>query len=133
MLDCELTRGSLSLTDQIRTPYDITSIIKLAGEASGTIILSLDQKVAASATKVLLCQDETAVEEDILDAVGELTNMIAGQAKVKLDQYKMSLSLPTVITGRDRDVEIEHSVQPFSIPFESAWGPLSVEVGLLAK
>jgi chemotaxis protein CheX len=132
MLQSDLERGELSLSDEFKPQHDISAVIGLSGEASGTVIVSLDRAVAENATKILLCQDH-ADEQDVIDAVGELTNMIAGRAKSKLEEFSMSLSLPTVIVGRDHSIRFAKEVRPICIPFTSKWGPLSVEVGLIAN
>jgi chemotaxis protein CheX len=62
--------------------------------------------------------------------VGELANIIAGGAKAQLEHLAMSVSLPTVITGKHHSVELSSKVTPICIPFESKWGLLTVEVGL---
>jgi chemotaxis protein CheX len=44
-----------------------------------------------------------SVNEDVLDAVAELTNMIVGSAKTDLEQHlgPLGLSIPTVVYGRN--------------------------------
>ena len=45
----------------------------------------------------------TAVDEEVLDAVAELTNMIIGSVKTDLEQHlgPLGLSIPTVVFGRN--------------------------------
>ena len=62
--------------------------------------------------------------------MGELVNMVAGGAKAQLEQLDMSLTIPTVITGKFC-VEFPSKTSPICVPFESPWGPLTVEVGLI--
>lgn len=133
MLGCELKRGQLSLNDKFQHQYDISGIIGLSGPVSGTVVVSLDEKVALAATRVMLGDAPDTVNEEVVDAVGELTNMIAGSAKSQLAQFCMSLALPTVITGKNHVITFGSRVRPVCIPFESQWGPLTVEVGLLER
>jgi chemotaxis protein CheX len=51
---------------------------------------------------MLLCE-ATAVNEEVLDAVAELTNMIIGGVKNDLEQHvgPLGLSIPTVVYGRN--------------------------------
>ena len=63
--------------------------------------------------------------------MGELANIIAGSAKAKLENLKLSVSLPTVITGKGHCIEFPRKVTPICIPFDSEWGPVTVEVGLV--
>jgi len=39
------------------------------------------------------------LDRDVLDAIGELTNMIAGSEKTKLEQCQMTIGLPMVVCG----------------------------------
>jgi hypothetical protein len=42
----------------------------------------------------------------------------------------MSLTIPTVVTGHF-SVGFPSKIPPICIPFETPWGPLTVEVGLV--
>src|SRR5687768_3607686 len=89
MLDCELTRGKLSLTADFQPAHDVSGIIGLSGKASGTVVVSVDRNVAISATERMLGQRPLTIDTDVIDAVGELTNMIAGRAKAGLEHLHM--------------------------------------------
>ena len=58
-------------------------------------------------------------------------NIIAGNAKAALEHLDLSVSLPTVITGKNHCIEFPTKVTPICIPFTSPWGDIAVEVGLL--
>ena len=47
------------------------------------------------------------VDDEIKDAVGEITNMISGQARQELEGLGMSLesAIPTVISGKDHTIK----------------------------
>ena len=96
----------------------------------GTVVFNLERTVAISAAEVLLGEKPEDLNEDVVDAVGELTNMIAGQAKAKLEEYKMNLALPTVISGKNHTISFGDIVNTIGIPFTCDWGQLTVEVGL---
>jgi chemotaxis protein CheX len=51
----------------------------------------------------MLMTESAAVNEDVLDAVAELTNMIIGSVKTDLEQHlgPLGLSIPTVVFGRN--------------------------------
>ena len=97
MLRCPLTRGSLQLRSNGFVPeYEINGIIGLSGGLSGTVIISLQEGVALNATEAMLGVRPPGVNEDVIDAVGEIANMVAGAAKSQLESYKLSMSVPTV-------------------------------------
>jgi chemotaxis protein CheX len=131
MLQCELTRGKLAIGNGAQPTMDISGVIGLSGRATGTVVLSLDRAVALSATEILLGQKCTSIDGDVIDAVGELTNMVAGRAKAGLEHLAMSLALPTVITGKNHVISFGSATQTLAIPFTCDWGGLVVEVGLV--
>ncbi len=131
MLGCELTRGQLSLNNNFQPAHEISGIIGLSGKASGTVVVSVDREVALSATGKMLGQRPEAIDTDVIDAIGEMTNMIAGKAKAGLAHLAMNLALPTVITGKNHTIRFGSNAQTICIPYTCPWGSLSVEVGLV--
>ena len=99
MLNCTVTRGELRLKDNHQPEFEITGIVGLSGKAAGTVVLSLSREVAFAATEAFLGDKPTDISADVVDAVGEITNMIAGGAKAQLEKFAMSLGLPTVVAG----------------------------------
>jgi chemotaxis protein CheX len=128
-----LDRGDPFVKDGFQPRYDISGIIGLSGKARGTIVLSLEREMSLKVTEVLLGEelDSTQITGDVIDAVGELANMIAGGAKAKLEQFEMSVSLPSVITGKGHCIEFPSRIKPICIPFTCVQGSLDVEVGLV--
>jgi chemotaxis protein CheX len=130
MLGCKLERENPYLKNGIQPCHEVSGVIGLSGKAQGTVVLGLSREAALSATEMMLQARPQEINGDVRDAVGELVNMIAGSAKAKLEHLSMSVSLPTVITGKAHCVEFPTKVTPICIPFRSAWGDITVEVGL---
>lgn len=133
MLKCDLTRGELFANTNFHPAYEVSGIIGLSGKASGTVVVSVDESVAMSITEAMLGERPDSVNSDVIDAVGEVTNMIAGRAKSQLEQFAMSLAMPTVITGKNHVINFGSAAQTIGIPYTSPWGDLTVEVGLVEK
>ena len=131
MLECPLERGDIHLKNGKTPMYDVSGVIGLSGKAAGTVVLSLSKAVALKAASTMLMTEATELDADVVDAVGELTNMVAGGAKAQLEQYELMVSLPNVITGKNHEVRFPSNVSPISVPFSSPWGPLVLEVGLM--
>lgn len=129
MLGCELRRGQLELLRRDSPQHEVSGVIGLSGRAVGTVVLSFSKPVALKAASTMLMSDMEDLNDDVLDAVGELTNMVAGGAKAKLEQYRLQLSLPSVVTGKGHAVHFPSEVTPIGIPFETDWGMLTLEVG----
>ncbi len=130
MLQCKLNRGSPYLKNGAQSKHEVSGVIGLSGKAQGTVVLGLSREAALSAAEVLLQERPAEINGDVTDAVGELVNIIAGSAKAKMQHLEMSVSLPTVITGKCHSVEFPTKVTPICIPFTSPWGEITVEVGL---
>ena len=133
MLGCELGRRDPFVKEGFRPEHEVSGIIGLSGKAKGIVVLSLNKEAALQATSVLLKEQHSEMNTDVIDAVGELTNIIAGNAKAQLEHLALSVSLPTVITGSGVSIEFPRDVSPICIPFESSWGEISVEVGLVEQ
>lgn len=133
MLGTKLTRGTPFVKETNSPEHEISGIIGLAGKAKGIVVLSLSEKSAIGAAGVLLDEKLESLDADVIDAVGELANIVAGGAKAQLEQLEMSISLPTVISGKAHSVKFPSSVPPVCIPFECEWGPVTVEVGLVEQ
>ncbi|HEV2971595.1 MAG TPA: chemotaxis protein CheX [Pirellulales bacterium] len=130
MLNSELTRGKIYLKDHHCPEHEISGIIGLSGKAAGTVVLSLNRQAALSAAEAMLGERPLEINAEVRDAVGELANMVAGGAKAQLEQFNMSLTIPTVITGKF-SVQFPSKIPPICVPFESEWGSLTLEVGLV--
>jgi chemotaxis protein CheX len=130
MLRCEIERKELSLKQHTRPAFDISGVIGLTGKAVGTVVLSMEREVAIRATEVMLEQRPSSLDADVSDSIGELTNIVAGNAKAQLERYEMSLTIPTVIIGKNHHVDFPRSVTPIVIPFDCAWGSVCLDVGL---
>ena len=117
MLGVALTRGRPFVKDGLLPEHEISGIIGLTGKAKGIVVLSLCKETALRAAEVLLDEKLTSIDNDVVDAVGEMANIVAGGAKAQLEQLAMSVSLPTVVTGKDHSVGFPSNVTPIAMPF----------------
>ena len=107
----------------------VTGVIGISGKVSAHVVINFEKAVALWATTQLTGGNPESIEE-VVDAVGELTNMIAGQAKSSLSRLKLTLALPSVIVGRDHEIRFASSVKPSVVVFATEWGNFSIEVGI---
>ncbi len=129
----ELERGEISLKSDAVPSLDLSGVISLTGLVSGLVVMSVEERVALKVAEAMLQEPFEKVDKDVIDLIGELTNMVAGKAKAGLAQFKMTLGLPTVVTGKNHEVCFPADVQPISIPFSIADGRVIVDVGLSEK
>jgi chemotaxis protein CheX len=130
VLDCEIERQQLSLKESCAPSFEVSGVIGLSGKATGAVVLSVSLPVAFRLVEAMLDLRVHEINSDVVDAVGELTNMIAGGAKTGLSHYELSLGLPKVFTGRLRSIDFQAKSRPLCILFDSPWGAMAVEVAL---
>jgi len=130
MLNCKIMRTGLALKESNTALHPVSGIIGVGGKSAiGTVVLTMSEDVALKASSTLLMTNVTELDEDVMDAVGELTNMVAGATKSKLAQYNLSMGLPSVFHGSNCRIHFPTNAHPIAIPFQSPWGPLALEVG----
>ena len=77
--------------------HDFNGIVNFSGHFTGHVIVSLP---AAALKELLLIQRETNLSQaNLLDAVGEIANTLAGNARRSLGK-ELEISVPTVVHGR---------------------------------
>jgi len=120
-----------------KTPYvnqdsqnlnEVSAIIGLAGDIIGAVVLSFTRDTAIAMASRFSGQKHLAVGKEVLDAIGELVNIIAGNAKKDLNDFRIEISLPGVITGHKYKINWPQSVPVITIPFESDAGDFTVNV-----
>jgi CheY-specific phosphatase CheX len=130
MLDVKIKRGAPFISSNPLPEHEVSGIIGLTGKAKGAAVVSLGRETALRCTERLLGERPAGINSDVVDAVGELANIVAGGAKAQLRQLNMNLGLPSVITGKDHTIGFPSNLTPVCIPFECEWGPISLQVGL---
>ncbi len=130
MASVEVTPGQPYVNRKRSAVGDVTGTIGISGTADGVMSLTLDGPVILKIVNNMLSENYTEINDEIADAVGELTNMIAGQARQDLVKEGMTLkaSTPTVIIGKGHKISHITSSPILSIPFTTSEGSLVVEV-----
>jgi chemotaxis protein CheX len=117
MLNVDVKPGKLRLKDNTTSQHDISGIIGLSGGAKGAIAISFPEAVALDVVGKFIGETKTSMDEDVTDAVGELANIIAGAAKKDLVDFSISISLPSVITGKGHSISEAKDVLSMVMPF----------------
>lgn len=130
MLSCEARRGALGIAKTGGRHFPISGVIGLSGNAVGVVVINLSEEVALKAASALLMTECHEVDAEVVDAVGELANVVAGRAKAELEEFDLSVSLPSVITGRGHEIRFPSAAEVISVPYDTDFGPLRLEVGL---
>lgn len=129
MLNCTPRRTGLSLRNPSTPGHELSAVIGVTGRVAGTIVVSFSKPLALQVLQRMVGTDATEIDAEVCDAVGELTNMIAGGAKARLEHLELSISIPNIVSGVDHTVAYPSSIQPICVQFESEIGPFSIEFG----
>jgi chemotaxis protein CheX len=106
----------------------LTSSVYLAGEWNGAVLFDCNPRQACQFAGRILSMDPPAiVDDDVRDVLGELANMIGGNMKCGMTTG-VSLSMPTVMEGRDYDMRICGSQVLERVAFQCADGHFWVTV-----
>ncbi len=110
---------------------DVTGIVGFTGNVSGSVSISFEKGCAAQIVKNMLGDDIQDIVQDVKDAVGEITNMVSGQARAGLTEmgYKLQGSTPTVIMGDNHTIAHVTAGPVMAIPFKTDHGNFTIEFG----
>jgi chemotaxis protein CheX len=83
--------------------HGVVSLVGLAGDWVGSGCICCSTEMACKISSAFLMAEYTTVTDDVLDAMGEFTNMIIGNAKNELQNEigEIGMSIPTVVFGRN--------------------------------
>lgn len=111
---------------------DVTGIIGLTGEARGTISVSFTEQSILAIVSKMFGEEMKELNEEIRDAVGEISNMISGQARRSLEGMGKSLTaaIPTVVMGKRHAISHMTHYPVIAIPFSTDHGGFTIEVCL---
>jgi chemotaxis protein CheX len=112
---------------------EVSAIIGLTGDIVGAVVLSFTRDTAIAMASRFSGKSYIALTNEVIDAVGELVNIIAGNAKKDLGDYRTEISLPGVITGAKYKINWPQGIPIITIPFESEAGAFSVNVSFRTK
>ena len=108
---------------------DVSAIVGITGCKSGAVALSFSQSCAIALVKGMLGDAIEDIIADTRDAVGEITNMISGQARATLSEMSLPLqgSTPSIVFGANHSLSFPGQVTTVAIPFETDYGAFTLE------
>jgi chemotaxis protein CheX len=141
MLGSELSNGEVSVEGTAEGPASgrdseatdgVVSFIGIAGSWAGTGSLTCSPAMACRICSAMLMTEAPAVNEDVLDAVAELTNMIIGSVKTDLEAElgPLGLSIPTVVFGRNFKTRSAGMTEWIHVRFSWDGDPLLIKMCL---
>jgi len=132
MAGIKADKTGLALKEDLITTFDISAIIGLTGETSGSIIISMPESLACKVASNMLMEEISKLNKSVEDAIGEIGNIVVGDARRALIQegHSLSISIPTVVIGAGHKISRTGGIPCIAIPFTTQFGEFEVNVGL---
>lgn len=111
----------------------VTGVIGMAStKHHASMVLSFERSTILGIFKSMLGESIDTINNDVLDAVGEFTNIICGDVKRRLSESGMQIEMATPLVVFGSDVHIRDRVTKPStvIPFETPNGKFFLETNL---
>lgn len=112
----EVSSKNTFIKETLTCRYNLTTIIGLSGDLKGNIAFSMPYDVAKKIVSCMMMGMEVnELDEMAVSALGEMTNMICGQAVSTLSTHNLSVDItpPTILHGNNMKViisQVETSV-----------------------
>ena len=113
-------------------PHEISSIIGVSGTVCGSVVISMTHDIAFQLASALMGESVNVLDDDCIDAIGEIANMIAGNAKTDFPSDNNSISVPSVVVGKHK-VSYPSGVPVIAIPCVLDKGEMFIEIALKVK
>lgn len=119
-------------TDNDRTT-EVAAIIRFSGDATGCVALCFPMRSALATARKFTGMDINKDDDYFADALGELVNMVSGQARSKLEGLHCNVELPEVVVGKGHEVVRSNGAPWLALPCDSMLGRFCVEVAMVMQ
>ncbi|MBW2575104.1 MAG: chemotaxis protein CheX [Deltaproteobacteria bacterium] len=111
---------------------DVSGVVGFTGDANGTVSVTFDELCILKIVSNMFGEEMKELNSEIADAVGEITNMISGQARQEIEKMGKLFhgAIPTVITGKNHKLISMTKGPKIAIPFKTDAGSFIIEVCL---
>lgn len=133
MTNIKVEPGKPALKANNQSFGEITGIIGLAGiGVSGNLVVSFEKNCILAIVNAMLGSEYTEITEDIVDAVGEITNMICGGTKRELNKLGVTIQMASPVIIRGQNIELSQLSQAptLTIPFSTKSGTFCIDANL---
>jgi len=128
-LGVELTFGEAEAVTGVFTTEDLTAIIGVTGKLKGNVFYELSNGTAKTVAEAMCGMEFETMDEMALSAIGEMANMITGNATTALAATNFVCDIsPPVLLPRGASVTVSNP--QIRAHFTSSLGDMSIRVGL---
>jgi CheY-specific phosphatase CheX len=128
-LSCEKTEDAVPGEDIF-----ISGTVRLTGPAQGQVAMSFPKETATKlVAKMLNMHDDEISEEVMHDGVGEMVNIVAGNAMTALSdtEYQFSLTVPLIVAGHSHTLALYRGGERDTCGLETELGDFNLVLWLV--
>lgn len=127
----DIKRGDLYLKSASQPVLGVTTIVGLAGDVEGRILLDMTFETALKVASEMNMEELKQLDDLAKATITELANMITGQAVTKLHElgFKFDLTPPSIVTGKDMVIS-DSGVEALIVPIQLAFGKIEINVAV---
>ncbi len=137
MMNLKAVPGEVAIEKAKLRKAEVIGSIGVAGFLTGSISVFMPKDLAKQAVAAMLMVDDPAAlaDADLVDAIGELTNMVGGSIKTALFQKTplFDISVPSVYIGEDLQRRSVSEDLCFLVPFKVGAAEFAVEFLMVTK
>lgn len=129
---CHVKRKSIDCRQDLLLKHDVTTFIGLIGDVSGNITYSFPYETAKKiASSMLMTPSISQFDEISHSALSELTNMMTGNATIKMFEHKCSVDItpPSLLIGKNTQLYLNSS-NIYCVRLETNFGEIEVNFGV---
>jgi chemotaxis protein CheX len=130
MAGAELVVQAVYQSKMHRALGDIAAVVELKSSTGALLVLGFPQRTAAGLTQRILAGLTQQLDDNLIrDCVGEIANVVAGQAKAMLGggPYRLSFSIPHVL-AEAKEWTAREGLKCLVVAFGSAEGDFAVQL-----
>jgi chemotaxis protein CheX len=133
MAGTEVLAGSAHETRLENSLTDISAVLRLTSATDGFLVLSFPECTAYAVARRVLDGVTTELDESMIrDCVGEIANVVAGQAKALLAEtpFHFAFSMPKVVVGPDPELRPKQGQDCFVVTLTSDVGEFAMQLAV---
>ncbi|TWT79102.1 hypothetical protein CA13_04990 [Planctomycetes bacterium CA13] len=124
------SQNPLSESNKGNADDDVSVVVAISGDLNGSVNICLDKDSAFRWARQLIDHETDTMDQTVVDAVGELGNMVVGGTKRRLASYNLTMSLPSVVRAGVECLEFPSHIKPARLDYQYDEHRLAIVVAL---
>ncbi len=131
MAQIKLVPGKPKLKKDEIARGDVSGLIGMVSDqAKGSFSISFDETLALTIMENMLGEKSSHIDAEVIDMVGEITNMVTGGAKRLLADkgFNFDMATPLVVSGKAHTITHKADGAKLLLPLSCDFGNATVEI-----